>query len=219
VNSVYINAIESAAGGRRGRLSAIMFLLAAAFCPALHATGFTVTTPMPAFTTGTTLLAENNPTLGTFDFSGTPYASFASLNTLSITLSLYDLQTMATGTGLQKRDYNNITLTLGGIDTGIKLNGYDYNTGSTVTTTGTPTNGAAILQALTTSGGSLAFGILDATSSPSNGFDYFGGTASLTLDVATVPFTPSSTLGFALVGAIVLLRKLPWLKRRSTNAA
>ncbi len=188
-------------------------LAALVFAPMARAVGFTATLPMPAYTTGTTLLSENNPTLGTFNFSADPYAAFQTLDSLSFTLALYDLQTMATGSGLQKRDYNNITLTLGGFDTGIRLNGYAYNAGSTVTTTGTPLNSASILQALAANGGMLSFGLKDATSSPSNAFDYFGGTASLTLNVTQVPFTPSSTLGFMLAGIPLFFRTWPRIKR------
>jgi hypothetical protein len=178
------------------------------------AAGFTVPLPMPAFTTGTTLLTQNNPTLGTFDFSSTPYSTFTSITSLSLTLALYDLQTMASGTGAQKRDYNNLSLTLAGLNTGILLNGYDAGVGSTVTVTGTPLNSSAIVSALISNNGLLSFGILDATSNPSNSFDYFGGTASMTLNVTQVPFSPSTTLGLVLVGAFALIRSWPGLKRR-----
>lgn len=180
-----------------------------------RAVTFTQTLPMPGFTTGTTMTTQSNPTLGTFNFSSTPYANFATLNSLSITLALYDLQTMSTGSGNDRRDFNNISLTLAGFDTGIKLNEYPRNAGATVTTSGVPTNSAAILQALTTNGGLLTFGIFDATASPSNPFDYFGGTASLTLDVVqAVPFSPSSSAGLGLVALAVLFRNWPRLKRR-----
>lgn len=169
---------------------------------------------MPGFTTGTTMTTQSNPTLGTFDFSDTPFPNFTNINSVSITLALYDLQTMATGSGLDKRDFNNISLTLGGSSTGLLLNGYARNAGSTVTTFGVPTNSAAIVNALATNGGLLTFGLLDATASPSNPFDYFGGVASLTLDVTAVPFSPSTTLGFALVAGIGLWRSWPKLKRR-----
>lgn len=201
----------------RFRLLAAGLLLAGYL--ACGATGwavtFTRTLPMPGQTTGTTMTTQSNPTLGTFNFSTDPYTSFATLNSLSITLALYDLQTMATGTGNDRRDFDNISLTLGGFDTGIKLNGYPRNAGATVTTTGVPTNGAAILQALATNGGTLSFGILDLTSGPSNPFDYFGGTASLTLDVVqAVPFSPSSALGLGLVAAAALFRHWPKVKQR-----
>jgi len=114
---------------------------------------------------------------------------------------------MSTGSGLQKRDNNNIALTLAGFSTGILLNEYDRNVGSTVTTVGTPTNGSSIITALIANGGFLTFGIQDATNSPSNTFDYFGGTASLTLTVTEIPFSPSATAGFAGVGVLLLRRR------------
>jgi hypothetical protein len=184
-----------------------------------RAVTFTQTLPMPGMTSGNTMLTQNNPTLGTFNFSSTPYNTFTSVTSLTLTLALYDLQTMATGSGNDRRDFNNISLTLGGSSTGILLNGYPRNAGATVTVTGTPTNSAAILQALSTNSGMLTFGIFDATISPSNGFDFFGGTASLTLDVLTatvtpVPFSPSASLGIFAVAALAVLRHWPTLRRR-----
>lgn len=169
---------------------------------------------MPGYSTGTTMTTQSNPTLGTFDFSGVSFGDYNSITSISLTLALYDLQTMSTGSGNDRRDYNNISLTLGGASTGILLNNYPRNAGATVTNGGAPTNGAAILAALTANGGMLTLGLLDATASPSNAFDYFGGIASLTLEVTAVPFGPSTTLGFSVIAAIALLRAWPRWKRR-----
>ena len=187
--------------------------------PRAVAANFTITLPMPAFTTGTTMTTESNPTLGTFDFSSTPFANFSTVTSLSLTLALYDLQTMATGTGAQKRDFNNLSLSLAGFNTGLLLNNYDAGTGSTVTTTGTVLNGASIASALISNNGLLTFGIIDASTNPTNAFDYFGGTASLTLTVTQVPFSPSATLGFGLVALIALVRGWPRLKRQFASHA
>lgn len=184
--------------------------------PLARGASFTVTYPMPAFTSGTAL--SGTSTLGTFDFTSTPYQTFESIQSISITLSLYDLQTLAAGSGHDTRDYNNISLSLGGINTGLLLNGYGRNVTSTVTTTGTPTavNGTSILAALAANNGMLSFGVIDATTNPSNPFDFGQGATvtSLTLNVTQpVPFSPSAALGFGIVGAIALFRSWPRVRQ------
>ncbi len=177
---------------------------------------FTANLPMPAFTTGTTMQAEANPTLGTFDFTAFAYGGYNSLDSISITLALYDLQTMATGTGQDKLDFGNITLSLGGADTAVFMDNYLRLAGNTNTISGAPANGAAILQALATNGGMLSFGLIDSKPNPANAFDYFGGTASLSLDmsVVPVPFHPTQALGLGLAAVYLALRRWPRVKRR-----
>lgn len=190
----------------------------ASFTPAARAVTFTVFLPMPGLTTGITLDSATNPTLGTFDFSSTTFPGWVSIQSVSLTLALYDLQTMSVGSGNDRRDFNNISLTLGGFNTGLLLNEYPRLAGTTRTTSGSITNGAAILQALQTNNGLITFGIQDATTNQPNTFDYFGGTASLTFDVS-VPFSPSTSTGLGLVAAFALFRNWSRVRRVFAKAA
>jgi hypothetical protein len=163
---------------------------------------------MPPLNFSNIQFTETNPTfydyVGTtptvplaLDFSSQSYTSILSLDSLNITLSFYNLDTLSSDT-----DFNNITLTLAGIDTGIKLNGYG-NAGSTNSFLGAPINGAAILAALNSNSGILTMGLLDVTASPSNPFWFNGGIASLDLTDSTspVPFTPSESMGLLVMAA------------------
>ncbi len=142
--------------------------------------------------------SESTANFGTFDFSAQSFGSLATLDSLSITMKFFNLDTDATGF-----DRNNITLTLGGIDTGLLLNGFSNGT-NTLTLGGAISNGAAILASLQGNGGLLAAGLLDATNSPTNPYLFLGGTASLSLadtPPTPIPFTPSETAGLLVMGA------------------
>lgn len=152
---------------------------------------------------------ETNSSFGTFDFTGESYESLTSLETLSITMTFFNLDTN-TDVGF---DRNNITLSLAGFDTGVALNGFGNGT-NTLTLSDLVSNSSSILAALQTTG-SLTAGLLDATSSPSNPFLFIGGTATLSLTEAVpIPFTPSQTAGLIMMGTTTV-----WLRWRRMRAA
>jgi hypothetical protein len=82
-----------------------------------------------------------------YDYTAQSYLSLTSLDGLSITLTISDGDS-ASG----DFDFNNLTLELDGIDTGIMLNGFRENQIDTHTLSGTPLNAAAILTALQADG-------------------------------------------------------------------
>lgn len=207
------------------RLSLAAALAAAVFSPSARAVTISASVPMPPLNFGNVQFTETNPTFYNYvgntptvplalDFSAQNFSQIQSLDAISITLSFYNLDTNLGG-----QDYNNITLALGGIDTGILLNGYG-NAGDTFTFNAAPANGAAILSALNTNGGILSIGLFDATASPSNPFWFNGGTASLDLTDSTtptpVPFTPADSLGLGLVAVGIIVARL---RRKSAAVA
>lgn len=159
---------------------------------------------------------EQNPTLGSFNFSTDPnWGIVQSLGLVNISLQFFGLDTNALnspdpGTA-QGLDYNNINLTLGGFDTGIKLNGF-ANGLQTIAFNGyTTTNATSIVSALNSNNGVLSVGLLDTNGNASgtNPFALLGGSVSLSFVGATVtpiPFTPAETLGYGLIAALVAFR-------------
>ena len=191
--------------------------------PVVRAVVITSTLTMPDSTTvpgfnylntNTWPHTEANPTIGTFNFSSN-FGTLPSLTGLAIQLTFLGLDTNVDG-GF---DYNHITLALGTpghmFDTGVKLNSFGNSVDTTVVfgSADLAGNAAAIYSALQTSGGILTVGMLDATGSPSNPFLMIGGTATLQLANQPIPFTPTQTLGFALLAALFAFRRLPQLKR------
>jgi hypothetical protein len=148
--------------------------------------------------------AESDP----FTFSG--IQGFTSIESISITLTIFD-----GNTGPGEADENALTLALDGIDTGIRLNGFLGGDEITLTITGTPINGAAILAAL--ADGQLNARIFDSTgtallnqndltvpAADINGVPYF-----TTLSITAVP--EPGTVG--LIGTGVLLALASQLRR------
>ena len=82
-----------------------------------------------------------------YDYTAQSYLALTSIDSLSITLTMFDGDS-AEG----NYDFDNLTLVLDGIDTGIKLNGFRNDTTDTLTITGTPNNAAALLAALQADG-------------------------------------------------------------------
>lgn len=75
------------------------------------------------------------------------YNNLASIGSLTLTVTIRDGDTTP-----GSFDFNDLTIGLDGIDTGIKLNGFPNNAISTLDISGVPQNAAAILAALKTDG-------------------------------------------------------------------
>lgn len=122
---------------------------------------------------------------GGWNFTGQAYNDLASIDKISITLTLYEADTKP-----GEFDYNQLTLGLDGYNTGLKLNGFGSNQTNTLTlTTTSPLNTSDILASLQADG-RLMGTLLDATT----GNNYLGvvGSACTTLSItgdqlSTVP--------------------------------
>lgn len=184
-------------------LGCLLFSLFAARSSAVTISSTVFSTVAYNFNTPTAL----NTNLGTFDFSLDPNWSpgaVTDLGNINITLSFSGLNTDIAGF-----DYNKITLTLGGADTGILLNGFDdgpvelnFNQAAN--------NASAIISYLNNNNGKLTFGLSDSTNSPANYFGFNSASTSLSFVGATVtpvPFTPVQTLGFGLIALVVVWRQ------------
>lgn len=146
-------------------------------------------------------------TTAPYDFRGQAYESLTSTDNIAVTLTLNDGDT-----GLGDFDFNNLTLGLDGIDTGIKLNGFRNEETDTLTIAGTPINASAILAALQADG-QLVGTVIDAN--PDGNFVGFPSQFNTTLNITgqtaqTVP-EPATNLGVLALGAFgagsLLLRK------------
>ena len=105
--------------------------------------------PTPPANGGATapINADGTTTQAADPFTFTGIGSFTSIDSISITLTIFD-----GNTGPGEADENALTLALDGIDTGIALNGFLGGEEITLTITGTPMNAAAILAALQADG-------------------------------------------------------------------
>lgn len=150
---------------------------------------------------------ESNPTLGNFNFSSDPNFGFVNnLGLINISLTFFGLDTNVGGL-----DNNNITLTLGGFNTGIVLNGFTNGVNTLSFNNQTTLNAQNIIDVINNNGGVLSVGLLDgnAAGSGTNPFAMIGGTASLSFvgaSITPVPFTPVQTFGFGLIALIVAWR-------------
>lgn len=209
------------------RTSAILALSACllATAPLGHAITISASIPLPdsttmpgfvAFDVNTWPKTESYTTsFGTFDFTSQSYGDISSLESMSIGIRFFNLDTDTTGF-----DKNHISLTLAGYDTGIFLNGFS-NGDTTLTVTGILNNASQILAALQTTG-TLAVGLLDNSASPSNPFLFLGGTATISLSepAVAVPLNPSHAVGLlSLAGASYYLRRRTQLGARAKVAA
>jgi len=98
---------------------------------------------LPVTLTSTVAQSGYNNTIGTgpapvtatggYDFTGQSFANLTSIQSISVTLSLFDLDS-ATG----NLDFNKLTLGLDGINTGIRLNGFPDSALLTQTITDVP---------------------------------------------------------------------------------
>jgi hypothetical protein len=82
-----------------------------------------------------------------FNFSGTDYASLRTIESISLRLTIAN-----GGTGIGEDDYNQHSLWLNGIETGIKLNGFPDGQWKTGEVSGAPANGSTILNQLRATG-------------------------------------------------------------------
>lgn len=86
-------------------------------------------------------------TLGAFDFTGTDYASLRSIESISLELTI-----ISGDTGLGEDDFDQLSLWIDNIETGVKLNGFPFGQWASNTVTGTPMNGAEVLWGLRATG-------------------------------------------------------------------
>ena len=93
----------------------------------------------------TPLTGASNP----YDFAGMDYASLTSIDSITVTLTVQDGDTVP-----ETIDFDNWTLALDGIDTGLKLNGFPGNVAilTQTLTQDSPANASALLAALQTDG-------------------------------------------------------------------
>jgi hypothetical protein len=111
-----------------------------------------------------------------YDFAAQGYANLTSIDSISVMLTVNNGMS-----GVGEVDENNLTLALDGIDTGIKLNGFLGNQLVTLTLSGAPNNGAAILAALQADG-QLVGSIIDAAPG-NNAFVGLTGVLDTALDI------------------------------------
>lgn len=187
------------------RRSLLLVALLAALGARVGAVTISASFTLPTSDFGNLPTTESNPNIGTFNFSSDPnWGTVTSLGLIDISLRFFNLDTNTGGL-----DNGNIFLTLGGLNTGLALNGFGNGT-DTVSFTGvSPSNASGIIAALNGSGGLLNVGLLDTTSSPTNPFALLGGTASISFVGATVvavPFTPVQTLGYGLIALAIAWR-------------
>jgi hypothetical protein len=83
---------------------------------------------------------------GGYNFAGQDYASLTSIDKLTITLSVFDGDS-----AVGEFDFDNLTLGLDGLNTGLKLNGFPNNNTLTLDIEG-PNNAALLLDALKADG-------------------------------------------------------------------
>jgi PEP-CTERM motif len=141
-----------------------------------------------------------------YDYTAQSYLSLTSLDSLSITLTMDDGDS-----ALGDFDFNDLTLELDGINTGIKLNGFPDESLVTLTISGAPVNAAAILAALHADG-KLAGTVRD--SDPNDNEIIFPNESltTLRLEGNSQP-TPTpepatwSLLGLGLAGLVVYRRR------------
>jgi hypothetical protein len=134
-----------------------------------------------------------------FDFSGQEFTALVTIAGISVTLTMFDGDS-----GPGDFDFDDLTLGLDGIDTGIKLNGFRDAETVTQTILGVPTSAAAILASLQ-SDGLLAGTVIDAdlaTVGPSNEIT-FANTFDTTLTISG-PVPEPSTLVLLTSGVVGL---------------
>jgi hypothetical protein len=142
----------------------------------------------------------------TFNYTAQNYLSLTSIDSLSITLEIFDGDS-APG----DFDFNNLVLELDGVNTGITLNGFRNNFTDELTITGSPINTAAILSGLQADG-RLVAKILDLTPNDNNMslMSSFQTTLVLESNTNTTP-TPEpatlSLLGLGLGGLFMYRRR------------
>jgi hypothetical protein len=164
---------------------------------------FTGTGPYP--------FTDDGTPLGSLDFTGQPVGSMPTLSSVNFSLSLANLDTSPVDI-----DFNNISLTIAGYDTGLKLNGFTNGFfAETHSFNANIINGALILAAIQNTPGAIAVGLLDATPTHSNKYYTYGGSFAMTLDSQPVPFSPTQSLGLFLTAGIAGFAR--W--RRSRAAA
>ena len=156
--------------------------------------------PVPI--TGTTLNGITNPAANPYDFTGQDYAALTSIDSIQVTLTIFDGNSGSSGP-VEDFDFNNLSFALAGFDTGIKLNGFSSAAidGSDITLTffsSSITNSTQILAALQTTG-QLEGSIIDATGlANSNGM-----TLSSQYDTTLIINVPEpSTWALLAVGAV-----------------
>ena len=148
--------------------------------------------------------SDDGTPLGSLDFTGQPVLSMPALQSMSFNLALGGLDT-----GPGNFDVNNITLTIAGFNTGIKLNGYTNSIFSQNRSfTGNVLNGASILAAIQATPGAVSVGMLDNTPDGSNEYFTYGGSFAMTFNSEGVPFTPAESMGLLVMGAATVWVRL-----------
>ena len=142
------------------------------------------------------------PLTGTaYNFAGQNYSSLSSVDNLQVTLTAFDGDT-----GRGNFDFNDLTLGLDGIDTGILLNGLPNNQTVTRTFSGVPDNPEALLAAL--QDGQLVGSVFDVDN---DGGDNIGFPSNFNTTLllggpggggTPVPFELSPGLGILALGAL-----------------
>ena len=156
--------------------------------------------------TGTTLNGITNPTANPYDFTGQDYASLTSIDSIQITLTVFDGNSGSSGP-VEDFDFNNLSFGLAGFDTGIKLNGFSSAAidGSDITLTffsSSISNSTQILAVLQATG-QLQGSIIDATGLPNTNGMTISNLFNTTLIINAVP-EPSTWALLVAGGAAIL---------------
>ena len=159
--------------------------------------------------------------IGSLDFTSTPgqtlldISSMPALASMNFSLTLGGLATQGGAPGF---DTDNITLSIAGIDTGIKLNGYtDSAAGQNISFNSNIINGALILAQIQLNPSAISVGLIDITADHGNEYYTYGGSFSLTFDSQPIPFTPVQSLGLIVVAGVAGLKR--WRRQRLVAVA
>jgi hypothetical protein len=147
------------------------------------ALGASAVSAVPVDSYGGLVPSKNGVTgpIATFDYGsnadgslvsqgGATIANLSTIGSLTLTVTIRDGDTANTPT--TDFDFNDLSIGLNGLDTGIKLNGFTNNTITTLDVSGAPQNAAAILAAIRANGNKATLSIFD------NDVDLAGASAS-----------------------------------------
>ena len=188
------------------KLSGKLLLMAALGASCLPAFADSITTSVTQSGTNEALSGAGSSVVFTsgngFDFTGTDYLTLSDIDTARLNVTIDDGDS-APG----DFDFNNLTLTLDGIDTGLLLNGFPDGQNVQLTLTGPINNSAAVLAALKADG-RLVGGIK--TTFPNDDNIFFFPTIATTLTltgpvgVSVVPEPGAMASAAVLFGGLAL---------------